>query len=82
MPSIILKSLAVVALVAASAPALAVQSGSPEKTVLRYDAKTRKYCVTESAVTGSHLRKETCMTVAQWSAAGLDMPKPLIVAQK
>lgn len=81
MSPIILKSLAIV-LVSVSAPAFAAPYGTQAKTVLKYDAKTRKYCATEPAITGSRISPITCMTAAQWSAAGLDMPKPVAVAQK
>ncbi|WP_380781573.1 hypothetical protein [Sphingomonas sp. R86520] len=83
MSSIILKSLAIAAVVATAAPAFA----APGKTLLRYDAKQQKYCAIEPAMTGSHIQRTTCLTAAQWSANGLDMPKTLpadttLLAQK
>jgi hypothetical protein len=69
MSSIILKSLAVAAAVATAVPAFA----APATTVLKYNAKQHKYCVTDPAPTGSHIERTTCLTVAQWSANGLDM---------
>ncbi len=80
MSSIILTLVAATALVS-GAPALAAP-GSQTKTVLKYDAKSGKYCVTDPAITGSHLQRITCKTATQWSADGLDMPKTTVLAQK
>jgi len=82
MTPIFLKSLIAVAVLATSAPILAAPSGSVQKTVLKYDAKTQRYCVKEPAITGSRISQMTCKTAAQWSAAGLNMPKTVILAQK
>jgi hypothetical protein len=71
MSSIILKSLAIAAVIGTAAPAFA----APAKTVLKYDAKQQKYCLTDPAPTGSRIQRNTCLTSAQWSANGLDMPK-------
>lgn len=81
MPSIILKSLIVATVFASSAPVLA-QSAAPQKTLLKYDAKSQKYCLTEAAMTGSRIDRVTCRTSAQWSAAGLNMPKTVVLAAK
>ncbi|HXH14605.1 MAG TPA: hypothetical protein VNJ10_00560 [Sphingomonas sp.] len=80
MPSTRLKSfVAATALAAAalagSAPAFAAPSGSQTKTILKYNAKMQKYCLTDPAVTGSRIATVTCKTAAAWTAAGLDMPK-------
>lgn len=80
MPSIILNLAAATALIA-GAPVLAA-SASPTRTVLKYDAKSGKYCMTDPAVTGSRLERITCKTATQWSAEGLDMPKATMLAQK
>jgi hypothetical protein len=71
MSSIILKSLAIAAAVATAVPAFA----TPATTVLKYDAKQQKYCLADPAPTGSRIQRTTCLTAAQWSANGLDMPK-------
>ncbi|SFO25937.1 hypothetical protein [Sphingomonas sp. OK281] len=82
MTTIFLKSLVAVAVLTASAPILAAPSGSTQKTVLKYDAKTQKYCLNEPAMTGSRIRQTTCKTAVEWSAAGLNMPKTVMLAQK
>ena len=53
-----------------------------QMTTLKYDAKSRKYCLTEPAVTGTRIDRITCRTASAWAASGLDMPKELILAQK
>ncbi|MCK8457232.1 MULTISPECIES: hypothetical protein [Sphingomonas] len=73
MPSLILNSFIAAAVLVTAAPSLAAETQPTTK--LKYDAKTQKYCVTDPAVTGSHLRKTTCRTATQWSVAGLNMPK-------
>lgn len=82
MTPIVLKSLVAVAVLATSAPILAAPSRSTEKTLLRYDAKTDKYCLTVPAETGSRIGKTICKTAVQWSDAGLDMPKSVVLAQR
>lgn len=82
MTPIFLKSLIAFAAVATSVPILAAPSDSAQKTVLRYDAKTQKYCMNEPAVTGSRISQATCKTAKQWSAAGLNMPQTVALAQK
>ena len=84
MPSIILRLVTATTIATAlvvGAPALAA-STSPAKTVLKYDAKSGKYCVTDPAITGSHLQRITCKTATQWSSDGLDLPKTTMLAQK
>lgn len=81
MTSIILKSVTLATLLVASAPVFAAPT-DPQKTVLKYNAKTHKYCLTEPAITGSRIRQTTCQTAAEWSALGLDMPKSTLLAQK
>ena len=81
MTSMILKSLALATVLVASAPAFAAPA-RPQQTVLKYDAKTRQYCLTEPAATGSLIGRKTCQTAAQWSEAGLNMPKSIELAQK
>lgn len=81
MTSNILKNVALAAVLVASGPALAAPT-VPEKTVLKYDAKTHKYCMTSPAVTGSRIRQTTCQTAVEWSALGFDMPKSTLLAQK
>ncbi len=78
MPSLILNSFIAATVLVTATPSLA--AGSQPTTKLKYDAKMQKYCVTDPAVTGSHLQNRTCKTAAQWSAAGLDMPKTTMVA--
>ena len=80
MPSTRLKSFVAVTVLAAaalagSAPAFAAPSGAQTKTVLKYNAKMQKYCLTDPAVTGSRIAPITCKTSAEWTADGLDMPK-------
>ena len=82
MTSIILKSFALATVLVASAPAFAAPASSPQKTMLKYDAKTQKYCLTEVAATGSHIGRTTCQTAKQWSALGLNMPNTTLLAQK
>ena len=82
MTSIILKSLALASVLVASAPAFAAPSDPQQKTVLKYEAKTQKYCLTDPAVTGSRIGRTTCQTAKQWSALGLNMPKSTELAQK
>ena len=82
MTSIFLKSLVAVAVLATGVPALAAPQDSMQKTVLKYDAKTQKYCLNDPAVTGSRIGRTTCKTSAEWSAAGLNMPKTIALAQK
>jgi hypothetical protein len=82
MTSIILKSFALATVLVASAPAFAGPITSPQTTVLKYDAKTQKYCLTDSAMTGSHIGRTTCQTAKQWAALGLQMPKATLLAQK
>jgi len=82
MTPIFLKSLIAVSVLATSAPILAAPSGSAQKTVLKYNAKTQQYCLKESAVTGSRIDHVSCKTAAEWSAAGLNMPKTVMLAQK
>ncbi len=79
MTSIITKSFAAIALLAAASPALAA---TEQTTTLRYDAKTGRYCLTEPAATGSHIQKTFCKTTAQWAAAGLTMPQNTQLAAK
>ncbi|KQN27194.1 MULTISPECIES: hypothetical protein [unclassified Sphingomonas] len=73
MPSLILNSFIAAAMVVTAAPALAGET--QPTTALKYDAKTQKYCLTDPAVTGTHLQRKTCKSATQWSADGLDMPK-------
>ncbi|MES3081251.1 hypothetical protein [Sphingomonas faeni] len=82
MTSIILKSLALATVLVASAPAFAAPSNLQQKTVLKFDAKTGQYCVTEPAMTGTRINRKICRTAAQWSEAGLSMPKSTELAQK
>lgn len=82
MTSIFLNSLVAVAALATSAPILAAPAGSTEKTVLKYDTKTQKYCMNAPAETGSRIGRTICKTVAEWSDAGLNMPEPLALAQR
>ncbi len=87
MPSTTLKRIALTAaLIASGAPMLAAAApkaaGTPEKTMLKYDAKTHKYCLTEPAVTGTRIDRVLCKTADRWAAAGLNMPKDLMLAQK
>jgi hypothetical protein len=82
MTSIILKSLALATVLVASAPAFAAPTSSPQKTTLKYDAKTQTYCVKEPATTGSRIGHTTCHTAKEWSALGLNMPKTTLLAQK
>lgn len=81
MPSIILRSLVVtIAIVISGTPIFAATTNTPQKTLLKYDAKTRKYCLTQGAITGSHIERTTCQTPASWSAQGLNMPKAIVLA--
>lgn len=80
MRSIISTSLIAITALALGAPAFAAPSGTAQKTVLKYDAKTQKYCVTEAATTGTRIGRVTCLTSAQWSAQGLEMPKTVTLA--
>ena len=82
MTPIFLPSLVAVAALAISAPTLAAPSGSTQKTALKYNAKTQKYCMVEPAVTGSRIDQTICRTSAEWSAAGLNMPKAMLLAQR
>ncbi|RZL75051.1 MAG: hypothetical protein EOP66_11310 [Sphingomonas sp.] len=82
MTPIFVKSLIAVAVLATSAPILAAPTGSPQKTVLKYNAKTQKYCMNMPAITGSRIEQTVCKTSAEWSAAGLNMPKTVMLAQK
>ncbi len=82
MSSIILKSLIAATVFVSGAPVFAAPADAPQKTSLKYDAKTNKYCMTEAPVTGSHISRITCQTSVQWSAQGLDMPKTVILAAK
>ena len=82
MTSMILKSLALASVLVASAPAFAAPSDPQQKTVLKYEVKTGQYCLTEPAATGSLIGRKTCQTAAQWSEAGLNMPKSIELAQK
>ena len=82
MTSTILKSLALATVLVASAPAFAAPSDPQQKTVLKYEAKTGQYCLTELAMTGTRIDRKTCRTSAQWSEAGLNMPKATELAQK
>ncbi|MES3151479.1 hypothetical protein [Sphingomonas faeni] len=83
MPSSnILKSLVVATVLATAAPVVAAPSDAPQKTTLTYNAKTHKYCMVELASTGSRVERITCHTSAQWSAAGLNMPKTMDLAAK
>ena len=81
MTSIFQKTLVAVAALAVSVPAFAAPSAATQKTVLKYDAKTQEYCLSESATTGSRIGRKICKSAAQWSAAGLDMPKTVVLAQ-
>ncbi len=82
MPSIILKSLVAAAVLATGAPVLAAPSNAPQKTTLTYNAKTQKYCMVEPASTGTRIDRVICHTSAEWSAAGLNMPKTTELAAK
>ena len=87
MQSTTLKRLALTAaLLASGAPMLAAAApkpaATPERTKLTYDAKTHKYCLTEPAVTGTRIDRILCRTANQWAAAGLNMPKDVMLAQK
>jgi len=73
MTPIFLKSLVAVAALAISVPAFAAPSTSTQTTVLKYDAKTQKYCMVEPAMTGSRIDR---------TAAGLNMPKAVMLARK
>ncbi|KQN07767.1 hypothetical protein QP178_18475 [Sphingomonas aurantiaca] len=77
MRSLFLNSLIAASLLVSATPVLAAGASQPT-TKLKYNAKMQKYCAIDPAVTGSHLQQQTCKTSAQWSAAGLDMPKPHI----
>jgi hypothetical protein len=77
MSSLILKSLIATAMLV-TAPSLALAKSAPT-TELKYDAKTRKYCLIDPAVTGSRLVHKTCKSATQWSADGLDMPSKTLV---
>jgi len=77
MRSLFLNSLIAASLLVSATPVLAAGASQPT-TKLKYNAKMQKYCMIDPAVTGSHLQQQTCKTSAQWSAAGLDMPKPRI----
>lgn len=81
MPSTLLKSLIAVSVLVSNAPAFAAASDAPQKTKLKYNAKTRKYCMTEPATTGTLLDRVTCLTAAKWSAKGLDMPNSTLLEQ-
>ena len=74
MPSTILKSLVAAAALASALPAFAMPVQTSTRTVLKYDARTQKYCVTDPAPTGSHIMQITCKTADEWTAAGLRMP--------
>jgi hypothetical protein len=80
MTSIILKSLLFGAVLASTTPVFA-ETAKP-KTTLRYDAKTQLYCLTTEAITGSMISKVLCQSAAKWTAAGLDMPKTPMLAQR
>ncbi|MES3101024.1 hypothetical protein [Sphingomonas faeni] len=80
MRSIISTSLLAITALAVGTPAFAAPSGAAYKTVLKYDAKTQKYCLTEAASTGSRIGRVTCLTSAQWTAQGLEMPKTVVLA--
>lgn len=82
MPSTILKSLIAATVLVGSAPVFAAPTEAPQKTLLKYDAKTQKYCLTEAATTGTRIDSITCRTSAQWSALGLNMPKTVVLAAK
>ena len=82
MTPIFLKSFVAVAALAISVPAFAAPSTSTQTTVLKYDAKTQKYCMVEPAMTGSRIDRTICKTSAEWSAAGLNMPKAVMLARK
>lgn len=77
MRSLFLNSLVAASILVSATPVLASGASQPT-TRLKYDAKTHQYCAIDPAVTGSHLQHRTCKTSTQWSAAGLDMPKPRI----
>lgn len=82
MPPMFLPSLVSVAALAVSVPTIAAPPSSTQKTTLKYNAKTQKYCMVEPAVTGSRIDQTICKTSAEWSAAGLNMPKAVLLAQK
>ena len=82
MPPMFLPSLVAVAALAVSVPTIAAPPSSTQKTTLKYNAKTQKYCMVEPAVTGSRIDQTICRTSAEWSAAGLNMPKAVLLAQK
>ena len=82
MTSIILKTLALATALVVSAPAFAAPSAPQQKMLLKYDAKTHKYCLTDPAVTGSRIDRTVCQTSAEWTARGLNMPKQTLLADK
>jgi hypothetical protein len=81
MTSILRKSLLVGAILASATPAFA-QPDSKDTTTLRYNAKTHLYCLTTEPNTGSFIPAVTCQSAAKWTAAGLNMPKSVMLAQR
>jgi hypothetical protein len=58
--------------IGAVAPAFAAPQRDSQKTVMTYDAKRDKYCVSQ-LVTGSRLAQKECRTKQDWAKEGLQI---------